>query len=397
MKKFAKVTSLVVCAALAASAMSMAAFAEDATWKIGGIGPLTGAAAAYGQGVMNAMTIAVDEVNKAGGINGYQVEMNFQDDEHDAEKSVNAYNTLKDWGMQILLGTVTSTPCIAVAAETANDNMFQLTPSGSAVDCVANDNAFRVCFSDPTQGTMSAKYIGEHGLAEKVAIIYNSQDVYSSGIYQTFVTEAENQPFEVVSAEAFTEDSKTDFSVQLQAAQDAGADMLFLPIYYTEASLILTQADSMGYAPKFFGVDGMDGILGVEGFDTSLAEGVMLLTPFVASATDEKTTAFVKAYEDAYKDVPNQFAADTYDGVYILKAAIEECGATPDMSVSDLCEVLKKGITSITFDGLTGNGTTWDASGEPNKEPKAIVIRNGAYAPMDEEPEATTEAATEAS
>ena len=379
MKKWTKITGAALAAVMVFSMSAMA----DETWKIGGIGPISGGAAVYGQAVMNAMQIAADEINEAGGINGYQVEVNFQDDEHDAEKSVNAYNTLKDWGMDALLGTVTSTPCIAVAAETVNDNLFQLTPSGSAVDCVANDNAFRVCFSDPSQGDLSAQYIGEHELATKVAIIYNSSDVYSSGIYERFMANAESQPFEVVSAEAFTEDSKTDFSVQLQKAKDAEADLVFLPIYYTEASLILTQAAGMDYTPKFFGVDGMDGILDVEGFDTTLAEGVMLLTPFVASAEDELTQNFVKKYEEEYGGIPNQFAADAYDGMYIIKAAAEESGLTPDQDVSDICEGLKSGITTISYDGLTGEATTWDASGEPTKEPKAMVIENGVYAAMD--------------
>ena len=182
--------------------------------------------AVYGLAVKNAAELAVKEINEAGGINGMQVEFKFEDDEHDAEKSVNAYNSLKDWGMQMLMGTVTSTPCTAVVEKTHEDNMFQLTPSGSAVESIKYDNAFRVCFSDPGQGTASAKYIGENKLASKVAVIYNSSDVYSSGIYQKFAEEAKNQDFEVVSAEAFTEDSKTDFSVQLQKAKDAGADMV---------------------------------------------------------------------------------------------------------------------------------------------------------------------------
>ena len=382
MKKFSKlagVTATVMAAAMVLSSTVMA----DETFKIGGIGPITGAAAVYGQAVMNASQMAADEINAAGGINGYQIEFNFQDDEHDAEKSVNAYNTLKDWGMQMLLGTVTSTPCTAVAAKTSEDNLFQLTPSGSAVQSIEGDNAFRVCFSDPNQGTASAQYIGENGLAEKVAVIYNSSDVYSSGIYNTFATEAKNQPFEVVSAEAFTEDSKTDFSVQLQKAQDAGADLVFLPIYYTEASLILTQANSMGFAPKFFGCDGLDGLLNVEGFDTSLAEGVMLLTPFAADAEDEATQKFVTAYKDAFNgDTPNQFAADSYDGMYIIKTAAEKAEITPDMSVSDICDAMKTAMTEITYDGLTGSGMTWSADGEPNKAPKAVVISDGAYKSM---------------
>ena len=349
--------------------------------KIGGIGPTTGGAAVYGQAVKNAAELAVKEINAAGGINGMQIEFQFEDDEHDAEKSVNAYNSLKDWGMQVLMGTVTSTPCTAVVEKTHEDNMFQLTPSGSAVDSIKYDNAFRVCFSDPNQGAASAKYIGENKLATKVAVIYNSSDVYSSGIYEKFAAEAENQDFEIVSAEAFTEDSKTDFSVQLQKAKDAGADMVFLPIYYTEASLILKQASTMGYAPTFFGCDGLDGILAVENFDTSLAEGVMLLTPFAADAEDEKTQNFVTAFKDAYKDIPNQFAADAYDALYTVKAAAEKANLTPDMSVSDLCDGMKTAMTEITVEGLTGT-ITWDADGEPSKDPKAVVITDGAYKAM---------------
>ena len=374
-------------AAAAADATTAAAGASseassDKVFKIGGIGPVTGAAAVYGLAVKNGAQIAVDEINADGGINGYQIEFNFQDDEHDAEKSVNAYNTLKDWGMQALVGTTTSAPCIAVADKTAADNMFQITPSGSAVECAANPNVFRVCYSDPAQGTASAKYIGEHKLASKVAVIYDSSDVYSSGIEATFVKEAANQGFEVVAEEAFTADSKTDFSTQLQKAQSEGADLVFLPIYYTEASIILNQANGMGYEPTFFGCDGMDGILDVKNFDTSLAEGLMLLTPFVADADDEKTQAFVSKYKELYGDTPNQFGADAYDAIYAIKAAIEEAGVTPDMSASDIGSALTEAMTKISVDGLTGDGMTWEATGEVSKAPKAMVIKDGAYTAM---------------
>lgn len=391
MKKFLSLTlaavmafGLAACGSSSSSASSgsTSASAEGAAFKIGGIGPITGGAAIYGMAVKNAAQLAIDEINADGGINGYQVAYNFQDDENDAEKSVNAYNTLKDWGMQILMGTVTSTPCIAVAAKTAEDNMFQITPSGSAVKCVENDNAFRVCFSDPDQGTASAKYIGENKLATKIAVIYDSSDVYSSGIYEKFAAEAANQGIEIVAAEAFTADNKTDFSVQLQKAKDNGAEMVFLPIYYTEASIILKQASSMGFNPIFFGCDGLDGILGVENFDTSLAEGVMLLTPFAADAEDEKTQAFVSAYKEKFGEIPNQFAADTYDAIYAIKAAAEDGNVTPEMSVSDICEAMKTSMTNITLDGLTGEGMTWNAQGEPNKAPKAVKIENGAYTAM---------------
>lgn len=383
MKKFKKVISLIVAAAMAmalagCSGSESAQSSADA-YKIGGIGPVTGSNAVYGLAVKNGADLAIKEINAAGGINGYQIEYNFQDDECDNEKSVNAYNTLKDWGMQMLVGTTTSGCCVAVAAESANDNMFQLTPSGSSVDCIKNDNVYQVCFTDPNQGIAAAQYIGANALADKVAVIYDSSDVYSSGIYEKFVAESANQPFEIVATEAFTADSKTDFSVQLQKAKDADADLIFLPIYYSEASLILTQAAGMDFAPKFFGCDGLDGILGVQNFDTSLAEGVMLLTPFAADAADEKTQAFVKAYEAAYGETPNQFAADAYDAVYIIKAALEENGATPAEAVSDLCDKLKASMAKISVDGLTGDAMSWDADGAVNKAPKAMQIVNGNY------------------
>ena len=390
MKKF---ISVMLVAAMAVTALtgcgsnSGSSSKKDADkYYIGGIGPTTGATAIYGTAVKNGAQIAVDEINAAGGINGKQIEYRFEDDQNDAEKSVNAYNTLKDWGMQMLVGTTTTAPCIAVAGKTASDNMFQITPSASATDVLSsgNGNIFQVCFTDPNQGIASAQYIAENKLAKKVGIIYDSSDVYSSGIEEKFEAEAKDKGLQIVSKAAFTADSKTDFGTQLQKAKDAGADLLFLPIYYQEASIILKQADTMGYKPKFFGVDGMDGILTVENFDTKLAEGVMLLTPFAADAKDKAVQNFVKTYKEKYEDTPNQFAADSYDAVYALKAAIEESGATPDMSASDMCDALKGAMTKIKMQGLTGgeDGLTWNESGEVTKSPKAVIIENGAYKAM---------------
>ena len=390
MKKF---ISVMLVAAMAVTALtgcgsnSGSSSKKDADkYYIGGIGPTTGATAIYGTAVKNGAQIAVDEINAAGGINGKQIEYRFEDDQNDAEKSVNAYNTLKDWGMQMLVGTTTTAPCIAVAGKTASDNLFQITPSASSPDVLSsgNGNIFQVCFTDPNQGIASAQYIAENKLAKKIGIIYDSSDVYSSGIEEKFEAEAKTQGLNIVSKAAFTADSKTDFGTQLQKAKDAGADLLFLPIYYQEASIILKQADTMGYKPKFFGVDGMDGILTVENFDTKLAEDVMLLTPFAADAKDKTVQNFVKTYKEKYKDTPNQFAADSYDAVYALKAAIEESKATTDMSASDMCDALKGAMTKIKMQGLTGgkDGLTWNESGEVTKSPKAVIIKNGAYKAM---------------
>ena len=356
---------------------------EGAVWTFGGLGPITGSTAIYGTAVMNGAQIAVDEVNEAGGINGYQVNWIFEDDEAGTETAVNAYNALKDQGMQMLIGTTTSGSCMAVIAETEADNMFQITPSGTTADITAPANVWRMCFSDPAQGTKSAEFIATHELATKIGVIYDSSDTYSTGIYENFAAEAQNRGLEIVAAEAFTSENKTDFRTQLQKIQDAGAELVFLPFYYTEASLVLRQANEMGYAPKFFGCDGMDGILTLPDFDTSLAEGLMLLTPFAADATDDLTVNFVTKYQEQFGEVPNQFAADAYDCVYVMKQAIEAAGATPDMSISDLCDAMCAEMVNVSYDGLTGAGIQFTEDGEPNKDPKAVVIENGAYVLMD--------------
>lgn len=358
---------------------STAGSAAGGAIKIGGIGPLTGGAATYGVAVKNGAEIAVEEINALGGL---QFELNFQDDEHDPEKSVNAYNNLKDWGMQALLGTVTTGPALAVAPETATDNMFMLTPSASAVAVVTEDNAFQVCFTDPNQGVGSADYIADNKLATKVAVIYDSSDAYSSGIRDKFVEEAGVKGLEIVANEAFTADSKTDFSVQVQKAKAAGAELVFLPIYYTEANLIIQELGKQDFAPLVFGCDGLDGLLTIKGADTSLFEGVMLLTPFAADAQDEMTKSFVAKYQEKYGEVPNQFAADAYDGMYIILKACEKAGVTANMDSSAICDALKGAMTQISVDGLTGEGMTWAASGEVSKAPRAMKIVDGAYAAM---------------
>ena len=379
MKKLMRAASAVLAATMA---LSVTAFAEEGgTFKIGGIGPLTGSTAIYGQAVMNAAQMAADEINAAGGINGYQIEYQFEDDQGDSEKSVNAYNTLKDWGMQILVGTVTSNPSLTVGAEAANDNMFMLTPSASAEEvATTGDNIFQMCFTDPNQGKAAADYIAEHQLGTQIGIIYDSSDAYSSGIYQAFVAEAEANGLTIVAQPSFTADNKSDLSTQVAQCQDAGADLVFLPIYYQEASQVLVAANRTGYAPTFFGCDGMDGILGVEGFDTTLANGLMMLCPFSAYGEDETTVTFVNNYKAAFNDeVPNQFAADAYDCVYAIYQCVEDGTITPDMSVSDMCEALKGAFTSMTFSGTTGEGQTWDENGMISKEPKVYTIQDGAY------------------
>ena len=351
------------------------------TFKIGGTGPLTGGAAIYGLAVKQAAEIAVEEINA---MDGVHFELRYEDDAHDAEKAVNAYNALKDWGMQISLSSVTSKPAEATSAENYADRIFALTPSASSTATTAGkDNVFQMCFTDPNQGSASAQYIADKKLATKVAVIWKNDDVYSKGIYDTFMAAAPGLGIEVVSDTTFADGNDTNFSVQIADAQSKGAELVFLPMYYQPASLIFAQAKAAGYAPIWFGVDGMDGILTLEGFDTSLAEGVILLTPFNADSDDARTQAFVKKYQERFGDIPNQFAADAYDCVYAYKQALEAAGATADMSAEQLCELMKQQFTSMTFNGLTGEGMTWGTDGAVTKSPKGMVIQNGAYVGLD--------------
>ncbi|MBP3637639.1 MAG: ABC transporter substrate-binding protein [Clostridia bacterium] len=348
----------------------------DEAIKIGVIGPMTGGAAVYGNAVAYGAQIAVDEINALGGI---QLALDVQDDEHDPEKGVNAFNAVLDNGAQMILGTVTTAPCIAVAAEAYEERVFMLTPSASSTKVIeGRDNVYQVCFTDPAQGAASAQYIFDNKLGTKVGIIYNNGSDYSVGIYQTFIEKAKELGLEVVAEPTFSSEDNADFSVQVAACKDNGADVVFLPIYYTPASLILAQAKSVEYAPTFFGVDGMDGILTLEGFDKTLAEGVMLLTPFSADAEDEQTKNFVAKYQEKHGEVPNQFAADAYDGVYALYQAIQNAGITADTEYADACELLIAEMQKIEVAGLTGT-MTWAATGEVTKTPTAVVIENGVY------------------
>ena len=345
--------------------------------KIGMCGPLTGGAAVYGTAVKYGMEIAVEEINALGGL---QFELKTEDDEHNAEKAINAYNALVDWGMQIMAGPVTTAPSTAVAGECAADGIFMLTPSASGVDVIeAGDNIFQICFTDPNQGVASADYIFEHKLGTKIGVIYDSSDPYSSGIYEKFKAQAETLGLEIVCAEAFTADNKSDLTNQVTACQKAGADLVFLPFYAVEAAQVLTYADKINYKPQFFGCDGMDGILTTDGFDPALAEGLMLLTPFSADKDDEKTKNFVAKYQEKTGEIPNQFAADAYDVIYAIYEACVAGNVTADMEASEINEILVAQFTSMTFDGLTGAGMTWAESGEVSKSPMAVVIENGAY------------------
>ena len=381
-KVFALVLAVVMVVGMMAGCGNAAKPSNNAgVIKVGTSGPLVGDYAVYGVAVANGLKLAFEEINALGGL---QFEVNAQDDEADSEKAVNAYNTLMDWGMQIMAGPTTSGSAAAAAAECVNDKVFMLTPSASdAAVIAAGSNIFQICFTDPNQGKASAQFIKSHNLATKVGVIYDSSSPYSSGIYATFKAEAEALGLEIAVEADFTEDTKGDLTNQVTKCQQAGCDLVFLPIYTAEAVKVLSVANANGYDAKFFGCDGLDGILAVENFDTALAEGVMLLTPFDANASDEKTQNFVKNYTEKFGYAPNQFAADAYDVGYFIYQACVNGKVTADMTAAQICEIMVAQILSSSFDGVTGMAMTWSEDGAVSKTPMAVVIENGVYVGME--------------
>ncbi len=345
---------------------------DGKTFKIGVIGPLTGAAATYGVSAEKGAKLAAKDFSTK----DLKLSLKSEDDVADGEKAINAFNTLCDWGMQALVGPVTTGAAVAVSGEIADD-MLMVTPSASSLDVTkGKTTVFQVCFTDPTMGTSAAKFLAEKYADAKIALFYNSGDTYSSGVADAFAEQAKASKLDVVDTETFKDDSSTSFTNQLTKAKQAGATMIFAPIYYTPASVLLKNAKDMGYDVKMMGCDGMDGILGVEGFDTSLAEGLLLMTPF--SADDEKNADFVNAYKDKYGDTPDQFAADAYDGVHAVAEALKEAGLGVDADPTEVAEKLSKAMLKITVDGLTGK-LTWNDKGQVQKEPTAYVITDGKY------------------
>lgn len=351
---------------------------SSGTIKVGSIGPLTGDYAQYGKAVENALSIAIEEINAKGGL---QYELLSEDDQGDPTMAVNAYNVEMEKGMHALLGTVTSGACAAVADVAYEERVFVLTPSASNPSIFeGRDNVFQVCFTDPNQGATAANTIKNMKIGTKIGVIYNNAQDYSTSIYQSFADTVDEVGLEIVAVTTFSDDSNADFSVQLQECAAAGAELVFLPIYYTPVAAIMQQSSNAGYDFKFFGVDGMDGLLAIDGFDTSLAEGSYMLTPFDANKSDELTASFVAKYKEKFGGTPNQFAADAYDAMYIFAAACDALKITPESTAKEVCEKVIPWIQNYTYTGLTGENMVWAADGTVSKGATAYVIQNGQYA-----------------
>ena len=353
---------------------------SEGTIKIGLSGPLTGGAAVYGVAVENSAKMAIEEINADGGMNGLKLELLSYDDAHDASKVSTNYYDMLNKGMQVALGCVTSNPCLEFCKLSAEDNVFFLTPSASNDDVPAEANAYQMCFADGNQGGVAAEYVNGLGL-DKIGIFYKSDDSYSNGIYEQF-KEKLNSSIEVVEA-VFTSANETDFSTQISTLKDC--TFIFMPIYYTPASLFMTQAkDVVAAETIYYGCDGFDGIESAEGFDiNAIPQEISMLSHFNSKATEGAAGEFITKYTEKYgTDTLNQFGASAYDCVYALVAAMEKAiddGKTVDASTSasDLCEILKEVFQGgFTFSGVTGGDTiSWDEAGYVQKDAVRYVVK----------------------
>lgn len=346
--------------------------ANNEEFVIGVSGPLTGGAAVYGTAVKNSAEMAVEEINAAGGLNGIKFKLVATDDTHDAKKVSTNYSSMLEQGMQVSLGTVTTAPGLEFTNLSVEDNVFFLTPSASGDDIPKNDNGFQMCFADGNQGAVAADFVNENYKGETIGIFYKSDDAYSKGIYTQF---KDNLDSSISTKESVFQDTNaTDFATQISELKDC--KFIFMPIYYTPASLFMTQAkDIIAKDAVYYGCDGFDGIESAEGFDiNAIPQAVTMLSHFNSKAEDGAAKEFVDKYVEKYgKDTLNQFGASAYDCVYAIynamKAAIESGKEIPvTISASDLCDILKEQFTGdFTYSGVTGKDIKWQANGYVDK------------------------------
>ena len=344
---------------------------NNTEYFIGATGPLTGDASSYGISVQNGAIIAIEEINANGGLNGVKFKFDMKDDQATADKASSAYDQLFEAGMQISIGSVTSGSCAAFAAKAANDSLFFITPSASMEECIKEPNAFRVCFGDPQQGDIAAEFLANR--FSDIGVIYDQSDVYSSSIYEAF--EAKMKELGVwYKVQTFDSESNRNFSIQVEALKDC--DVIFLPIYYTEAGLIAREASTKGYDMGLFGCDGFEGIS--YQIDDSVKNPIAYISPFDVNSTNAKVVKFVKAYEAEYGIKPDQFAADGYDAVMAIYKAMKAAGVDDATIAPDvLCDMVTEVITSDSFvyEGVTSSMIQWDASGEAIKAPNIVVVQ----------------------
>lgn len=345
---------------------------ESSTIKVGGMGPLTGSTAMYGITVDKGAKLAFEEINANGGVLGKKFEYISLDEKADPIEAVNAYNKLTDEGVVAILGSVTSKPTLAVAELAAQDGIPMITPTGTQINITdAGPNIFRVCFTDPYQGSTLAKFSKDKLGAKTAAIMVNTSSDYSDGIANAFIKQAEKEGIKVVAKEGYSDGDK-DFKAQLTKINSENPDILVVPEYYELSALIATQAREIGMQSTFIGPDGWDGIIGaLDSSSYSVVDNSYFTNHYSTEDSNEKVQSFLKKYREKYNEEPTAFSALAYDTVYVLKNAIDKAGTT------DKAE-LTKAIKASDMDGVTGH-LTFDENNNPIKAVTIIKVQDGKY------------------
>ncbi|QEY34713.1 ABC transporter substrate-binding protein [Caproiciproducens galactitolivorans] len=347
--------------------------ASGDTVKIGGLAPLTGNVSVYGIATNNGIKLAVDEINKAGGVLGKKIEYVPYDEKGDAIEAVNAYNKLvQDDKVVALIGDVTSKPTIAVAQKAVKDGLPMITATGTAADITkAGENVFRACFIDPYQGELMAAYAARKLNAKTAAIIYDNGDDYSTGVANAFEAAAKSEGITITNKEAY-QSGAMDFKTQLTKIKASNPDVVMIPVYYSDVALIAVQAKDIGLKAKLLGADGWDGVLEkIDKSNQDAVKGCYFCSQYSAESTDPKLQEFLKKYKETYKTDPNMFAVLGYDAMGMMAAAINKAGSTDS-------DKIVSALKALEYKGLTGN-TTFDENRNPVREAVITTISDGKY------------------
>ncbi|MDO4588721.1 MAG: ABC transporter substrate-binding protein [Fusobacterium sp.] len=340
--------------------------------KIGATAPLTGPLAIYGVTATNGSKLAMEEINKNGGVLGKKVDFIVLDSKGDSTEAVMAYNRLVDEGIVAFVGDAPSKPSLAIAEVAAQDKMPMITPTGTQFNITeAGSNVFRACFTDPYQGRILANFAKNNLKVKTAAIVVNNSSDHSNGVTEAFLKEAAALGIEVVANEGYSEGDK-DFRPQLTKILPTNPDVLVIPDYYEQVALITAQAREVGIKCTFIGPDGWDGVS--KTLDPSaygVIENSYFTNHYSLDDKSEKVQNFVKAYRETYKEDPSSFAALSYDAAYMMKAAIEKAGTTEKQAVVDA-------LKGLEYDGVTGH-LTFDEKNNPIKAVTVLKIVNGKY------------------
>ncbi|MDR3356021.1 MAG: ABC transporter substrate-binding protein [Spirochaetaceae bacterium] len=320
------------------------------TVRIGGIFPLSGNVAVYGIEARNGILLAIDEINAAGGIDGKKVELVFEDDEGNPEKSVNAYNklTAKD-NVKIIIGSLTSGCTIAITSKAQTQKVLIIAPAATAEAVTdAGDFIFRTCFIDPFQGTGGGIFSANDLGAKRAAVLYDNGNDYSVGLKDNFIAAFQRQGGVVVASESYTT-GDVDFNAQITKIKAEKPDLVYLPDYYNTVALIAKQLRAQGINTPIVGADGWDGL--TENAGDEVLNG-FYSNHYAADSTNPKVQNFVKAYSAKFGTIPVSFAALGYDSMYLIRDAIAAAGSLDSTDVKNALAVLKGSYVTgnLSFD-----------------------------------------------